>query len=58
MPGGCEDSVRPTVCVAVSSSVSLPAHICLGPKGHLAPFLGWLVGPGYHGAGQDGQVQR
>lgn len=33
-----------TDCVAVSDCVSLPTHVCLGPKGHLAPFLGWLAG--------------
>lgn len=33
-----------TDSVAVSDCVSLPTHVCLGPKGHLAPFLGWLAG--------------
>lgn len=50
-------TLRPTVCVAVSDCISLPTHVCLGPKGHLAPFLGWLVGPEAT-QGQDRQYQR
>lgn len=45
MLSGCGgDSVRVTVCVAVSDCISLPTHVCLGPKGHLAPYQGWLAG--------------
>lgn len=50
-------TLRPTVCVAVSDCISLPTHVCLGLEGHLAPFLGWLVGPEAT-QGQDRQDQR
>lgn len=42
MPSSSGDSVRLTVCVTVSDCISLPTHVCLGPKGHLAPFQGWV----------------
>lgn len=49
--------VKPAVCLAVSDCVSLPTRVCLGPQGHLAPFLGWLAGLEAT-VGQDRQVQR
>lgn len=50
-------TLRLTVCVAVSDCLSLPTHVCLGPKGHLVPFLGWLVGLEAT-QGRDRQDQR
>lgn len=56
MPSSCGDSVRPTVCVAVSGYSSLSTHICLDLNGRLAPFLGWLAGPETT-EGQDGRFR-